>query len=217
MKYIFIAICMLVAMHSYGQEELNYNNAVGLGISFRSSDLGEIIDGKNRVITDYSISPTYFRRMSSRWSLGFGLSYARLIDRNSSFRTSSPAGPFIFSDDITNSFQLSLFGRYWVNPSSKLQFFLQPGISFNRSRSRTEDESGDVRNDNFNREISFGVSPGLAYQFSSRWRILTQLGQLRYSIFASKLSEEAEFERRSDTFEFNLSSRFIVFGLEYLF
>jgi hypothetical protein len=175
----------------------------------------------DRIYSSFSFNPYIGKNINDKWTIGTYIqtrfssltySYTSLI--NSSFMT-------INTENKTVSLGISLFGRYNINPSNNLIFFLEPHIGIITLNEENKDI--DINNVNISttkykaKNINIGVNIGAKYIVSSKVNILANLGGINYN---TGDWESANISQKNSNFgslnaDFNLSN--IFFGFEYKF
>jgi len=261
MNIVNVLFVLLVSCYSLNAQDtaapIINNYFVGGAASFSTSTndntpdiVGTIIISNPSVddikTTSYSFSPTMGRRISEHLSVGLRLRYAytSVSTESTSMLQFIPSGPPVVSRNnrIERSYGAGIFARYSFNPQNKLQFYVEPMISYAKS---TSDFTGIISDrltvediDNNSASLSAGV--GLMYNVSDRFRLITRLGGLSYEtgsidtrtrtriadtnqdIFTGStgtmlFTEDNMSSRNFSTFATNFSIANIQFGAEYLF
>lgn len=124
----------------------------------------------------FSIASYLGRSISPHWSIGLGLNYELTTYKNDAHRFM----PFQTGTltRTTNGVGARFFGRYTINPVKKLQFFLQPTLSYNWKKFRTVDPTRETISTILSYQI--GTTVGLRYQLNKRLGIIGQIGRVFY-------------------------------------
>lgn len=171
---------------------------------------GSVISANNVTDTKYSsfnFSPYYGRRLSPNWLVGIIGGYERSSYKTLGFAQTSVDifNPVFSTDEQTLSetktmgYDFGIFGRYYFNGQSKLQFFIEPRITWNSydtegfSLAIIDFESLTNENSSERRVIDIRLIPGLNYTISHRFNILISAG-----IFAYQVGSQTNVTRRDN-------------------
>lgn len=187
---------------------LNINgfNQVG-GIFFYDTN-----DTKN---TSFSISPYFGKELSEHWTLGLQLDYR--------YGNYTAFDIYFFNSNqevkdlnrISNQFGVTIFSRYMLNPSHKLNFYIQPYLRYNTSNN-TQRLDNDINFEQLTSSIRAGAGLGALYHLNNRWRLTLRNGGLYYENGKWEIKDIEQTENFSSfRMDLNLSNTF--FGLEMTF
>lgn len=231
LKVVITVFAALIIQLLNAQEEVatSRSNILGGSMSFSISNnsypynftnlihvnqgilLGANDDAKYR---SFSFNPYYGKEISPSTTLGLRLSYSRLVIED---KVQNGWGGTAMKDreSTSNEIGFGIFSRHLINPASRLNFYLSPFLNYSHSKFKSEIEGFDPDETKTN-VISLGVSAGLMYNFTEKWRAIVNLGNLSYVNGSSK-REGSDESNDFSSFGLRASLNFITYGLEMRF
>ncbi|MEO9512493.1 MAG: hypothetical protein ABJN84_09535 [Flavobacteriaceae bacterium] len=168
-------------------------------------------------------------------------------DQNSSFASFAPAlgyfiatdiqlglgGGYGFRNDNTqfvggvqttdmdyrrNTFTLYPFVRKYFGLSKNFALYLQAEGRYDRSKIEQKTTNGDILNaDSSSDSLFMGIRPGLTFFVSNNFAFETGLGSVGYETASYNTNSNTTSESDGNSFNLNLSSSDLIFGLSYYF
>ena len=140
--------------------------------------------------------------------LGLGLGYSRSKNENSYSYPYSNSN----TENKYNSYTISPYIKKYLPINDTFSFFLQGEVAFsNYNRKQKNENSNDTNIDG--NTYFIGLRPGFVYFVTKNIALNANIGALGYS--TNKYKRDNLTESKSNSFNFNLNSSNLIFGLSY--
>lgn len=154
----------------------------------------------------FNLTPSVEYFLTQNISVGLGLGYA--------FSKVSDIPPN-FNEEIKSSMiNIVPFSRIYIEMGEKVNVFGQAslGIGFGKQKDETTVGNLTTTNKTDYFEFELGIRPGFQYSLSSKLAIEATFGFIGYQ---SSSSEMNNVENTDNSFQLNLSSSTLTFGIKY--
>lgn len=145
---------------------------VGGGGSFSTNGLfGD--RANSNIQSRFNFSPYVGKELSKHWMIGAEFLFSNSKQIRSNIETTP--GTFVASEANSRHLGAGLFARYTINPSDKLNFFVQPYANYARRTGTLIYDDVISHSTPFN-TFETGVKAGLLYNINERFRLKMDIG-----------------------------------------
>jgi outer membrane protein W len=191
MKKLLLSMVAVAALAFTTQAQTEKGNfMLGGNVGFSTSKT----DGAAKSDVSFSIVPSVGYFVSDNFAVGTGVGYT--YDKQ------------VSKNNLNQAFEVSPFGRYYVNLSDQFKFFGQLSVPMAFGNIKVVDNQGNVADNKLASTTSIGVNvaPGFAFYPTKRIGIEFSVNGLEYNYFKAKnevsgnSSETNSFGLDADTF-----------------
>ena len=189
---------MLFQLVHAQQSDFRPSNVLGGSFNFNISDtepaFGDMSEYK---VSSFDISPYFGKKLNPGLILGLRLDLSYL---QMNYTQAYPDQGWDPMKHRNTSFAagMRLFSRHSLNPRNRLQFYLQPSISYARVRYR--DYTDSYLSSSSNSDLfAVDLACGALYQLNDKFNLFLRMGALGYS-YNNRKFNTLEAEHRYDSF-----------------
>lgn len=220
---LFATLLSMVTMHAQddGQkkkkltiEKGTWNLGGNFSFGFNEGNSDSADSSLEDSSTFVSISPNMGYFIGSNIEIGLGIGYS-FRKTDSQFTEDAQT-----IDMATNmhSFSIYPYARKYFGINKNFAFYLQGEGSYSRSKNEQEImNNGNQNFDSSSDSFFVGIRPGLTFFVSNSFAFETSLGSLGYSTSSFENTRDNVSDGNTDSFNLNLSSSDLFFGLSYYF
>lgn len=218
-KFFIIAIFLCVSLQAQEQknnERLTIDKGSwylggSVSVGYVNSDQTVNALDRNNKSTSFSFIPKAGYAVKKNLIAGLGLGYG--YSKNKNMYENPTTNEMDNTDGTSNSFTVSPFIRQYFPVGEKLAFYVQGEANYSKTNYKYIDSnSGKQLSDG--QQYFVGVRPGITYFISQKLALETSIGSLGYSKAKSTSDDNTN---KVDSFNFNLSTADLLFGLSYYF
>lgn len=193
-------------------EKGTWNLSGNFAFGFNDGDSNGIDTSSDENTTFIEISPTVGYFFNNNFQVGLGLGYGY---RDSDFEFVNN-GAIINRNIEDHTFSVYPYARKYFGLKKNFAFYLQGEGRYSRSsREQNLTEIPDTDFDSSSDSFFIGIRPGLTFFVSNSFAFETTLGSLGYT--HTSFDDDGNTTGDFKSFDFNLSSSDLFFGLSYYF
>lgn len=162
-------------------------------------------------VNTFLIAPSFGYALKNNLVIGLGLQY--LNQKTKSYRNYDENT--YNSKYKNNSIGLTPYIRSYKGIGKQLALYLQGEIGYNRFWQTNDQNDSSEINDTTGNNLFIGIRPGITYFIGQKLAIEASYGSLGYS-YVEMTYDNSNYTKRN-TFDLNLNTSNLLFGLAYYF